>query len=121
MNTARKFLELAADFLIFVVACFFILSGMSQVSAMQEALHRGLADKGMSQLVEYPVSCSTGEELIALFCYPEGIDKAVIDGNVFEGNLQSCMGHITASVTYSVNRIVEEDGTVCLEVSKLVP
>lgn len=121
MGTARKFLDLAADFLIFVVACFFILNGMSKVSAMQEALHRGLADKGMSQLVEYPVSCSTGEELIALFCYPEGIDKVVIDGNVFEGNLQGCMGHITDSVTYYVNRIVEEDGTVCLEISEIVP
>ena len=121
MGTARKFLELSADFLIFVVACFFALNGVTQVNAMQEALHRGLADKGMSQLVEYPISYNTGVELIALFCYPEGIDKVVIDGNVFEGNLQRCLEYLVDTKNYYVNRIVEDDGTVCIEVNEVTP
>lgn len=121
MGSARKFLELAADFLIFVVACFFILNGMSKVSAMQEALHRGLADKGMNQVVEYPVSFSSGESLIALLCYPEGIDRIILNGTAFEGNLYGCMGYVVSTSDYSVERTVGEDGTVCLILNEVVP
>jgi len=121
MGTARKFLELAADFLIFVVACFFILNGMSQVSAMQVALHRGLADKGVNQVVEYPVSYSMGDELIAVLCYPEGIEKVVINGVLFEENLLACAGYIVSTSQYRVDRMVTEEGMVCLELIEMVP
>lgn len=121
MGTARKFLELSADFLIFVAACFFILNGMSQVSAMQEALHRGLSDKGMNQVVDYPVSYSSGESLIALLCYPEGIDRIILNDTAYEGNLHRCMGYIMSTSDYQVERIIAEDGTVSLSINEVMP
>ena len=56
MKEVRKQLDFAADFLIFVTACFFALSGCSQITAMQDTLHRGLVEKGMEQVAEYTIS-----------------------------------------------------------------
>ena len=115
MDEARKQFDFATDFLIFVTACFFALGGISRVAVMQESLHHSLMDKGLFVVTEDYELCHTGEELLAMLCLSDnGISSLVINGTVFEGNISSAIGLISAEERYSINRKTDENGKLVL-------
>ena len=119
MNEARKYIDFAADFLIFVTACFFILSGVSRVSMMQETIHQGLTNKGLSGIMEDYSMYRTGEELVALLSLPEGLDAVIVNETVVEGSVTSIIGLLSQEEIYSVERMMDERGKITLIIRKV--
>lgn len=118
MNEARKYIDFAADFLIFVTACFFILTGISKVSMMQETLHRGLTDKGLSGITEDYGMYRTGEELVALLSLPEGLSAVVVDETVVEGSVVNAIDLLSFEKFYTVERTMDEHGKITLVIQE---
>lgn len=120
MKIARKYLDFAADFVIFVAACFFIVSGVSRISIMQETLHNSLSDKGLNIVLEAELNEVTGVELIAQLCYPEGFEVVLIDGVRYEGDLREVASCILVSGHYTVERNDDVDGSITLLINSIM-
>lgn len=114
MGIERKYIDFAADFAIFVSACFFIVSGVSRISMMQESLHHSLSDKGMSVILEDETVYISGDELIAQLSFPQGIQKVELDGAVFTGDIRNAASSVLCGGQYLVVRNVDESGNVTL-------
>lgn len=119
MGITRKYLDFAADFFIFVAACFFIVKGVSRISMMQENLHHSLLDKGMSIVFEEETVNITGCELIALLSFPEGLGTVVVDGVSFSDDLRTSAAAIMGNRHYLVERVVDDNGNITLMIDSV--
>jgi len=119
MDEPKKILDLSVDFWFFVSACLFILGVNVRIISLQSTMYRNLKDKGVYAVEANTASYSTGEELVALLCYPEEVTKIVVDGVTYSGSFSDCMREISIDSCYAVERVRENDGSVSLSVQKL--
>jgi len=114
MKAPRRLADLSADLLIFTTACLIILSANLRIISMQNIMYRNLTDKGVDAVEASTASYSTGEELIALMCYPKEVETIVINETAYTGSFTDCMELISADALYEVERVLEADGSVSL-------
>lgn len=122
MGVFRRYLELAIDMIMFVIACTFLMSGFLYLTKNQQAIKNVFTDKGATVVSEvFPDNTVCADEIVAFCLYPSGVESLILDGVVYDtGSLKSVVPHIDFQKRYVVTRIHTETGT-CLDVMTVLP
>lgn len=111
MGAVKETIDLVVDFIIFIAACAFTISGFANTASIQNALNDSLTDKGSSMIVDaYPNTYVSGDEVIALLLLPEGVNSVIVDGNALTDNIEKGVNYIAPKATYEIQRKTAEEG-----------
>lgn len=111
MGAAKEFIEQCIDFLIFVAACAFMISGFANFASIQTVINNSISNKGALVTHYLPEDTGmSGEEVIALLLLPDGIASVEIDGTVFRADLRKGIPYVNVDGTYHCMRESTAEG-----------
>lgn len=106
MSNARKFIDMAFDFIVLIVGLAVLFAGMRTISAMQDAeLERTLNGAGKITYVDEMVEECSGGEVVA-FLLGRDFIPVVIDGVVYESHERGvAINRIDNHARYTIQRV----------------
>ena len=111
MGAAKQFLDMAADFLMFIAACAFVIGGFSNTARIQTALDRSLTDKGTSVISDVnPSERVSAEEVAALLLFSDGMCRVTVDGVAYTTNRMDSIEAIQMDREYLITRESTSEG-----------
>ena len=112
MGPAKRFLDLAVDFMFFIFGCLYMVAGFANTASVQNVLNRTITDKGSAVMADaYPETFVGGEEVIALLLYPDGVVSVSVDGVEFVSEFERSIDYIAMEKNYMVTRAFGLEGT----------